>query len=301
MEIKEARQLNIVIMPKRTGSIMNVALSPKLVYVAAGLAMSVLFVNMILAMNYFRLRENLKETKKKAVHSSYFSDLQQETENLEKELEDIKRTNERIKEKTGISSEPVYSEYGRKETAMPTRAYDPELEDLRSRLSELRFEISQSRDSASETESKVESLMGKFSRIPSIKPIREAQLTSTFGYRPNPMTGEREFHMGMDLDGTTSTPIYATADGKVVYDGWRQGYGLTVEVNHGNGFTTIYAHNSRNLVSEGEHVVKGQIIGYVGSSGYTTGSHLHYEVWFKDKLLNPRRFMSLTIADVEFM
>lgn len=301
MENSENKKLNIVIMPKRNGAIFNVAMSPKGIYVIIGLLFLTLVVNGIFAFKYINMRRNLDETKKQVNISSNVSDLKQEAEELKQQLEDIKRTNERIKQKTGISPEPGYSDYRRKEVGMPTRAYDPELEDLRNQLSVLRVEISLRKNYAEQTENKVEKLVNKYSHIPSIKPIRNAKLTSTFGYRYHPISGSREFHMGMDLDGTTSTPIYATADGKVIFEGWRQGYGRTIEIDHGNGFNTTYAHNSRDLVSEGENVLKGQIIGYVGSSGYTTGSHLHYEVRFKDRLFNPKKFMTLTLADIEKM
>lgn len=301
MENTENKKLNIVIMPKRNGAIFNVAMSPKVIYIFAVLLFLTLVVNGVFAFKYINMQKNLDETKKQVNISSNVSDLKQEAEELKQELEDIKRTNERIKQKTGISPEPGYSEYRRKEVGMPTRAFDPELEDLRNQLSVLRVEISFRKNYAEQTENKVEKLVDKFSHVPSIKPIRDAKLTSTFGYRYHPISGKREFHMGMDLDGTTSTPIYATADGRVIFEGWRQGYGRTIEVDHENGFKTTYAHNSRDLVSEGENVVKGQIIGYVGSSGYTTGSHLHYEVRFKDRLFNPKKFMTLTLADIEKM
>lgn len=301
MENTENKKLNIVIMPKRNGAIFNVAMSPKVIYIFAVLLFLTLVVNGVFAFKYINMQKNLDETKKQVNISSNVSDLKQEAEELKQELEDIKRTNERIKQKTGISPEPGYSEYRRKEVGMPTRAFDPELEELRNQLSVLRVEISFRKNYAEQTENKVEKLVDKFSHVPSIKPIRDAKLTSTFGYRYHPISGKREFHMGMDLDGTTSTPIYATADGRVIFEGWRQGYGRTIEVDHENGFKTTYAHNSRDLVSEGENVVKGQIIGYVGSSGYTTGSHLHYEVRFKDRLFNPKKFMTLTLADIEKM
>lgn len=301
MENMENKNLNIVIMPKKNGAIFNIALSPKVIYGFGAFLFVVLSINLMIAMKYFHVLRNLDETKKQVTISSNVSDLKQEAEELQQQLEEIKRTNERIKQKTGISPEPGYSDYRRKEVGMPTRAYDPELEDLRNQLSELKVEISLRKNYAAQTENKVEKLMDKYSRIPSIKPIRDAKLTSTFGYRYHPINGRREFHRGMDLDGTTSTPIYATADGKVVFEGWRQGYGRTIEVEHGNGFMTLYGHNSRNLVSEGENVVKGQIIGYIGSSGYTTGTHLHYEVSFNGRLFNPKKFMSLTLADIEKM
>jgi len=135
--------------------------------------------------------------------------------------------------------------------------------------------------------------------MPSFNPLGGGRISSVFGYRVHPITGSWEYHEGLDINGKSGAPIYSTAEGTVVFSGWRQGYGVCVGIDHGNGFSTLYAHNTRNIVYEGEHVKKGQIIGYVGSTGSTTGVHCHYEVHFQNRAVDPARFLSLDIKDAE--
>lgn len=101
---------------------------------------------------------------------------------------------------------------------------------------------------------------------------------SGFGYRTHPISGSRRMHSGVDIAGPTGQPIITAADGLVVSSGWRGGYGMAVVIDHGGGLATLYAHQSRLLVSEGTVVEAGQQIGEIGSTGYSTGPHLHYEV-----------------------
>lgn len=101
---------------------------------------------------------------------------------------------------------------------------------------------------------------------------------SGFGWRTHPISGARRLHTGIDIGGPTGQPIYAAAEGLVVQANWRGGYGLAVVIDHGGGLATLYAHNSRLLVSEGQVVSAGQQVSAMGSTGYSTGPHLHFEV-----------------------
>jgi murein DD-endopeptidase MepM/ murein hydrolase activator NlpD len=101
---------------------------------------------------------------------------------------------------------------------------------------------------------------------------------SGFGYRTHPIFGSRRLHTGIDIGGPTGQPIIAAADGLVVSAGWRGGYGMAVVIDHGGGLATLYAHQSRLTVSEGTVVGAGQKIGEIGSTGQSTGPHLHFEV-----------------------
>ena len=119
----------------------------------------------------------------------------------------------------------------------------------------------------------------------------EGNLSSPFGNRESPFTGIRTFHSGVDISTSPGTPIRATADGVVSHSGWTQYSGYVVAIEHGCGFSTIYAHNKKNAVKVGQRVKRGHIIGYVGSSGKSTGPHVHYEVWEKGKSVNPHKFL----------
>jgi murein DD-endopeptidase MepM/ murein hydrolase activator NlpD len=112
-------------------------------------------------------------------------------------------------------------------------------------------------------------------------------ISSTYGSRINPISGRSEFHQGLDISMTTGTPVTATADGVVVFSGWNGGGGNVVVIAHGHGFSTYYAHNRKNTVQVGQSVKRGDVIGYIGSTGSATGSHVHYEVWHNGKNENP--------------
>ncbi len=119
------------------------------------------------------------------------------------------------------------------------------------------------------------------------------RITSRFGWRRDPFTGKRAFHTGLDLRATYKQPIFATANGKVVYAGWGKGYGKMVKIKHKHGYTTLYGHMYYIKVRAGQYVKAGQIIGYAGSTGRSTGVHLHYEIRRYGKLINPIKFLYL--------
>ena len=127
--------------------------------------------------------------------------------------------------------------------------------------------------------------------VPSRMPLEGAQLTSGYGMRTHPVLGGRRRHQGIDLAAPTGTPVYATADGVVGRADWYSSYGLYISVNHGAAMETRYAHLSRLAVTAGDFVKKGDVIGYVGSTGRSTGPHLHYEVRVEGVAVNPIPYM----------
>lgn len=128
--------------------------------------------------------------------------------------------------------------------------------------------------------------------LPVRKPIYDYQEMSQFGRRIDPFTGHLALHSGLDMAGPIGSKIYATADGEVSYAGRQGAYGNMVDVNHGFNISTRYAHLSEILVQEGDYVRKGQVIAIQGSTGRSTGAHLHYEVRYKDRPMDPRNFLS---------
>jgi murein DD-endopeptidase MepM/ murein hydrolase activator NlpD len=119
-------------------------------------------------------------------------------------------------------------------------------------------------------------------------------VTSKFGYRRHPITGRRSMHKGIDIAAKHGTDIVAMADGIVIFSGWKGGYGKIVEVRHANGLETRYAHNSANLVNEGDMVRKGQVIAKLGSTGRSTGPHIHFEVRRNGEAVNPMQYLDLS-------
>jgi murein DD-endopeptidase MepM/ murein hydrolase activator NlpD len=126
---------------------------------------------------------------------------------------------------------------------------------------------------------------------PSIRPLRGGYLSSRFGRRMDPFTGRISWHRGLDYRARLGTPVISTADGIVTMAKKKGSFGLVVEVNHGNGFKTRYAHLSKMLVGRGQRIKRGEAIGLVGSSGRSTGSHLHYEVIFRRKHRDPLQYI----------
>jgi murein DD-endopeptidase MepM/ murein hydrolase activator NlpD len=115
------------------------------------------------------------------------------------------------------------------------------------------------------------------------------KINNEFGFRRNPFGGRNyEFHAGMDIDGERGDLVMAPANGTIVKAGWQGGYGNLIEIDHGNGLTTRYGHLSKVEVQVGDSVTRGQLIGLVGSTGRSTGPHLHYELRLNDKAVNPR-------------
>jgi len=129
-----------------------------------------------------------------------------------------------------------------------------------------------------------------YSATPAGFPV-PGNVTSPFGKREDPLTGEPAFHSGIDLSCSKGVPIRATADGVVSHSGWLHENGFVVVLEHGCGFETVYAHNETNSVKVGHTVKRGDVIGYVGSTGKSTGPHVHYEVWQDGKAINPRSYL----------
>lgn len=130
------------------------------------------------------------------------------------------------------------------------------------------------------------------SAIPSRSPVASSYITSGYGRRADPFSGGRAFHRGVDFSARRGDPVMAVADGVVSYAGWRSGYGNVVEVDHGNGYVTRYAHNTSNSVRVGDLVRTGQEVAKAGSTGRSTGTHVHFEVWENGRVLNPRQFLA---------
>ena len=126
--------------------------------------------------------------------------------------------------------------------------------------------------------------------VPLGRPV-PGQVSSRFGHRSDPVNGKNGFHSGVDLRGRTGDKISATADGVVSKAFRNGGYGKYIEIDHGNGYTTKFAHMHKLLVKRGDKITRGQTIGTVGNTGRSTGSHLHYEICLYDKPVNPAKFM----------
>jgi murein DD-endopeptidase MepM/ murein hydrolase activator NlpD len=130
--------------------------------------------------------------------------------------------------------------------------------------------------------------------LPTLYPILDGWYSSNFGYRIDPFTGQQSMHEGIDFPAEAGTPIVATASGKVIFADWHPAYGKMLEIDHGNGLVSRYAHTSSVAVKEGDLVVRGQRVATVGSTGRSTGPHLHFEVRLNGVPQNPARFLQVS-------
>ncbi len=148
--------------------------------------------------------------------------------------------------------------------------------------------------SLQDIEKQIESNLYLWAHIPSINPLPGKRLGSGFGYRVDPINKRIKMHWGVDIGASRGTAIHASADGVVTYVGRNKGYGLTVDIDHGFGFKTRYAHCNSILVEKGDLIKRGQIIATVGSTGRTVAPHLHYEVHVSGVKVNPRPYIDLS-------
>lgn len=163
--------------------------------------------------------------------------------------------------------------------------------DLTAQLQQLSLELD---DRDDQLEAMVSLLTGRRLQkevFPTGEPVRTGYISSGFGRRTDPISGKIEFHKGMDFAGHAGAPVLAVAAGVVTWAARRTGYGNVVEINHGNGYVTRYAHNKKNLVHIGETVEKGQVIALMGSTGRSTGPHVHFEVVKNGVVVNPDRYI----------
>ena len=145
----------------------------------------------------------------------------------------------------------------------------------------------------------LQTLSAFLGKMPLGPPVAQMTMSSPFGYRPDPWTGAREFHAGIDLRGPEGTPVYATAPGVVRFAGCETGYGEIVELDHGAGLSTRYSHLNRILVRPGETVALHQVIGLMGNTGWSTGPHLLYETRLDGAPQNPLNFLKVSENEVQ--
>ena len=135
----------------------------------------------------------------------------------------------------------------------------------------------------------------RMAEAPNLWPV-EGMVTGSFGERIDPFNGEGAFHSGVDIGSSYGHAIIAPADGVVTLTETMGGYGKTIMIDHGNGISTRYGHLSGFAVTAGQHIQRGEVIGYVGESGRSTGPHLHYEVRINDTPVNPYKYLRMTVA-----
>ena len=196
----------------------------------------------------------------------------------------------RIAKVVGLEKLPFTRPAGSSATSLPPDATERAM--LEEELAALRQRTDSLDDSISEIHAAVEARLRQLASTPSIRPV-DGSFSDSYGWRNDPFDGSREFHRGLDIVASPGTPVRAAADGLVTVAGRQAGYGKVVHLSHGSGLATRYGHLSEILVRPGQRVKQGDVVGKVGSTGRSTGPHLHYEVLRAGRQVNPRKYLDV--------
>lgn len=215
-----------------------------------------------------------------------------QTEKIQAELQSVLDQNNELRQLLGLKINKKRIDFTVKNQENPKSfGLKYKLNNIQSNLSLSLTEAQRTKISFLELKAKVADIKKHLASTPSSWPVY-GPLVSGFGYRSYPWRG---MHRGVDIKAEYGAPVRATAPGVICYSGWMNGYGRTIEIDHGRGFKTLYGHNSVLASIVGEHIEKGQIVAFVGLTGWTTGPHLHYEVKKYDIPINPVAFLNLNV------
>lgn len=228
--------------------------------------------------------------------------LQKDSEEVRKQLAENSKMLDEVKKAVGIispsDSKDIEIKLASPEDSSPISSLNEEtspdmssaIANIESEFESLADKIAVQKQTINESIGSIKSQLAYLMAKPSIKPVASS-ITAGFGYRKNPFTSRgTEFHGGIDFAASYGQTVSATGDGTVIFAGWNAGYGKMVIISHGYGLTTLYAHNSKLLVKQGDKVKKGQAISKAGNTGRSTGTHLHYEVKLNGKNVNPANY-----------
>jgi murein DD-endopeptidase MepM/ murein hydrolase activator NlpD len=210
------------------------------------------------------------------------------TSNIKDEMQDILDKNNELRKVLGLKIEKKKIEIAKYQ--IKDLGHDT-VSKINSNLKVSQNALNLNKENVSELKKRTNYLLNKIASTPSVWPAY-GKIVSWYGYRRYPWRG---FHTGLDISGRYGNAVRVTAPGVVTYAGWRSGYGKTVMVRHGQGFTTLYAHLSKFNVRIGQKVGRRQVIAYIGNTGYSTGPHLHYEVRRNNAPINPVAFLNLNV------
>ena len=278
-----------------------------------GLGLLLLFLSFTLLFNYVTLRyaasikhpllqaillDDQREEARKTqeVIQGHLNAMAVRLGELQAQLLQLDGLGERLAQMAGLKPKdlPPPSEPGKapgRGGPAPTLSRDLSVDEFGSLLSELSHAVEERSDQLTVLEALLVSTSANKKFLPSLAPVDGGWLSSSFGWRIDPFSGQKSFHEGLDFPSESGTPIVAAASGKVIFADVHPQYGKIVEIDHGNGLVTRYAHASKLFVKEGDFIVRGQKVAAVGSTGRATGPHLHFEVRLNGVPQNPARFL----------
>jgi len=302
-------QITLMLFPSDTGAPKKIRL-PKILVTAVLSVSAVLFVSVVgssiyFAKKYVRLIDNQVETaqlkRESKIHKIQVDKLGQQVKEFSTEMSRLERFANKLRVITDLGDSPAPAEknwgiggpYGLSAQSFSTsleREAVSMVERLSGNLEELDQQAKTQAVSLQQLDEFFKNQKSLLSSTPSIWPTR-GWVTSRFGLRESPFTGRKEKHKGWDIGARLGSPVRATADGMVVVSGRASGYGKVLEISHGYGISTRYGHNSKNLVKVGDRVKRGDPIALIGSTGRSTGPHLHYEVLLSGVPVNPQNYI----------
>ncbi|NLX92092.1 MAG: peptidoglycan DD-metalloendopeptidase family protein [Firmicutes bacterium] len=298
--LKRKRIFTVIVIPHSEDSVFSFRLSLHFLQIFCLVLLGYVVFSMVIYNNYQMAEKKLALMKNIEDENRHLREnidkLTQETEKLKLQLAEMNVLSSEIKvlaESTPLQERGEIEIFtGRRENEKRTasRGGNSVIDRAQINISLLQQSIPEKNEELKQLKDDLEEYQRKLACTPSIWPAK-GKITSRFGQRKSPFNGQNEIHYGLDIAAPHGTSIYAAADGKVIEAAYRRGTGYVIIIDHGYNFKTLYAHLARFNVSKGDVVKKGQVIGYVGSTGYSTGPHLHYEVHVKGVAVNPEEFL----------
>lgn len=297
------QKFTMMIVPHSGKSTFSISVSVIALKIFGGLLLAVMVSIIILATNFYFSYTKLKQdTEQLQMVAKDYNVLQQQlqlflqkTNNLQEKMQELEQLDNDLRGllKDDPALKQSIDEQGNQSSLprqlLSSRSGIDRQQAIRL-LQLLEQKLPQQEQSLKELKDAVIQRSDRIAHTPSIYPV-SGKITSNFGYRKSPFGRRQEFHDGLDIAAPYGTEIVAAADGVVTFTGYKSGYGRTVTISHGYGYETSYCHNSSILVKTGQQVKKGQAIAKVGSSGRSTGPHLHYMVKLNGQLKNPADFL----------
>ncbi|PIU61090.1 MAG: hypothetical protein COS84_11575 [Armatimonadetes bacterium CG07_land_8_20_14_0_80_40_9] len=286
-----------MIVPHSQKSIFSLRLSSISLYIALLLILGLTLSHLSLFISHQKRkgeRAQLKYLEEKvSTQQGQIKNLTREVNDFEQKMRHLFRLDEKLRVMVGIKKKAKESSQKQSAVHSPqSTVYSPKIRQLYCQIEQLKEEGKVRKESLLKLEEDIhQEKLRRLEVIPSIYPVRGV-LSSPFGLRWG------GFHKGIDLVAPYGAPIRSTAKGKVTFSGEKGGFGRTIIISHKFGFSTCYAHNSKNLVEKGGRVKKGQVIAYLGNSGRTTGHHLHYEVRRNNIPSNPAPYLNLNLNNI---
>ena len=304
--------MNIILVSDSLGKSRTLQLNKVQAMLSAALLFLVFPVLLAATLYYFSLHHaaNIKSPylqsllygslqQKSLVNSAYFQDdlssLAIRVGKMQAQLLRLDALGERLTKTAGLKPQEFNFQHPPGQGgAVPSRPQgDLSFGEVNEQLQQLSSKVLDRSDRLAVLDALLSSEYQKDIRLPSAPPVMTEWHSSDFGVRIDPFTGKKSFHEGIDFSAEVGAPIKAAAAGFVVYSDYHHDYGNMIEIDHGNGLVSRYAHASQRLVKLGDVVLKGQEIAKVGSTGHSTGPHLHFEVRFKGVAQNPARFLQV--------